>query len=43
MAEKLILRKRDGSMLRCTSRIPFSAAFHKITFWTRMERSLNSP
>lgn len=31
MAEKLILRRRDGTMLRCTSRIPFSAAFQQIT------------
>jgi len=31
MADQLILRKRDGSMLKCTSRIPFSAAFQQLT------------
>lgn len=31
MGDKLILRMTDGSMLKCTSRIPFSAAFKKIT------------
>ncbi|HNQ78958.1 MAG TPA: hypothetical protein PK747_00385 [Acidobacteriota bacterium] len=43
MAEKLILRKRDGSMLRCTSRIPFSAAFHKITVLDQDGKVLKFP
>jgi hypothetical protein len=31
MAGKLILRKKDGSMLKCSSRIPFSAAFQQLS------------
>jgi hypothetical protein len=31
MADKLILRMKDGGMLKCSSRIPFSAAFDKVT------------
>jgi hypothetical protein len=31
MGNKLILRLKDGSMLRCSSRIPFSAAFESVT------------
>jgi hypothetical protein len=31
MAQKLIVRMRDGSILKCSSRIPFSAAFQMIT------------
>lgn len=31
MGNKLILRMKDGSMLKCTSRIPFSAAFENVT------------
>lgn len=31
MSEKLILRMKDGSMLRCSSRIPFSAAFQIVS------------
>lgn len=31
MGSKLILRLKDGSMLKCSSRIPFSAAFENVT------------
>ncbi len=31
MSNKLILRLKDGSMLKCSSRIPFSAAFENVT------------
>jgi len=43
MAEKLILRKRDGSMLRCSSRIPFSAAFQQITVLDEEGKLLKLP
>lgn len=43
MADQLILRKRDGSMLRCTSRIPFSAAFHQITVLDESGKLLKIP
>ncbi len=43
MAEKLILRKRDGSMLRCSSRIPFSAAFQQITVLDQEGKVLKLP
>lgn len=31
MGDKLILRMKDGTMIRCTTRIPFSAAYEKVT------------
>jgi hypothetical protein len=43
MAEKLILRKRDGSMLKCSSRIPFSAAFTTISVLNEEGKVLKIP
>ncbi len=31
MGNKLILRMQDGSMIKCSTRIPFSAAYKKVT------------